>query len=265
MIQRITPTQNNMAKISGLIKNPHLDGDPFILEGGRVGVMLIHGFTATTAEVRPLAERVHTKGYTVCAPLLPGHNTHPEDANKFTWKDWVASVEAAYTELAKKCDQVFIGGESTGGLLALYLGSYHPEIAGLLTYAPALKINIQPMEVLKLYLAAPFIPYRFKQDKGDDLPWKGYIVNPLKASIQLLHLQRQTRPRLNSIRRPILIIQGKLDNTVKPEVPEMIYNSVRSVIKEIHWMENSHHCVVLDHELDQVAAITLQFIEKATG
>jgi carboxylesterase len=67
---------------------------------------------------------------------------------------------------------------------------------------------------------------------------------------------------LEHIRRPILIVQGRLDNTVKPEVPGMIYNRVRSVIKEVHWLENSSHCVILDHELDQVAAITLQFIER---
>jgi len=252
-----------MNDLSNLIKNPHLDGDPFVLLGGRVGVLLIHGFTATTAEVRPMAERLHAKGFTVSATLLPGHNTHPKDANQYTWKDWVTSVEASYRELAKNCDQVFIGGESTGGLLALYLGSYHPEVAGLLTYAPALKINLRFLEIIKLHLAAPFIPYIYKTDKGDDLPWKGYIVNPLKGSIQLLRLQRRVFQNINNIRRPILIVQGRLDTTVKPEVPEMIYNKVRSVIKEIHWMENSHHCVVLDHELDKVASITLQFIERA--
>jgi carboxylesterase len=251
-----------MTQISGLIKNPHLDGGPFVLDGGRVGVLLIHGFTATTAEVRPLAERLHAKGYTVSAPLLPGHNTHPKDANQFTWKDWVVSIEASYRELARNCDQVFLGGESTGGLLALYLGSYHPEIAGLLTYAPALELTLRPIDVLMLYLAAPFIPYIYKQQKEDDLPWKGYIVSPLKGTIQLLRLQRRVLPGLINIRRPILIVQGRLDNTVKPEVPGMIYNRVRSVIKEVHWLENSSHCVILDHELDQVAAITLQFIER---
>jgi carboxylesterase len=251
-----------MSQTSSLIKNPHLDGGPFVLEGGRVGVLLIHGYTATTAEVRPLAERLHAKGYTVSAPLLPGHNTHPKDANRFTWKDWVASIEAAYRELAINCDQVFLGGESTGGLLALYLGSYHPEIAGLLTYAPALELTLRPIDVLMVYLAAPFIPYIYKQQKEDELPWKGYIVSPLKGTLQLLNLQRQVCPGLINIRRPILIVQGRLDNTVKPEVPGLIYNKVRSVIKEIHWLENSSHCVVLDLELDQVAAITLQFIER---
>ena len=193
---------------------------------------------------------------------MPGHNTYPKDINHYTWRDWLTSVEVAYSELTKRCDQIFLGGESAGGLLALYLGIYHPEITGLLTFAPALQLNMRPRDIFRLYLAAPFIPYIYKQGKEDDLPWKGYIVFPLKGSIQVLRLQRRILPRLADIRRPILIVQGRLDETVRPEVPEMIYNKVSSTIKEVHWMENSHHCVVLDHELDQVAATTIQFIER---
>jgi len=247
------------------IKNPHLDGGPFMLEGGRVGVLLVHGYTATTAEVRPFAEQLNAKGYTVQAPLLPGHNSVPEDANKFSWKDWVSTTEQAYRELGSRCEEVFIGGESTGGLLALYLGSNHPEISGLLLYAPALRLNLSRMDRVKLHIAAPFIPYHKKTVAEDDLPWKGYMVNPLKGAIQLLRLQKATFLLLSTIRRPTLIVQGRLDKTVRKDVPKIIYNQISSVVKEIHWMEKSHHCVALDHEMDQVTVITHQFIQKVTN
>ena len=39
-----------------LIKNPHLKGGPFFWGAGPTGILLVHGFTATTAEVRPLAQ-----------------------------------------------------------------------------------------------------------------------------------------------------------------------------------------------------------------
>ena len=132
------------------------------------------------------------------AQCLPGHNTYPEEINKFTWRDWVEAVEKAYRELATCCDQVFLGGESTGGLLALYLAPQHPEISGLLTYAPALKLDISTLDQIKLRLAAPFIPYLPKSGEDDDLPWKGYTVNPLKGVIQLLKLQRQVLPKLDA-------------------------------------------------------------------
>ncbi|MBU0511595.1 MAG: alpha/beta fold hydrolase [Chloroflexi bacterium] len=250
-----------------LIYNPHLPGGPFFWEGGASGVLLIHGFTATTAEVRPLAKSLHARGYTVAGPVLPGHNTTPKDINRYSWEDWVATAEESYRELADRCERVFVGGESTGGVLALYLGSNHPTISGILTYAPALKLNISPWDVVIIRLLAPFIPYIPKKkpsDDNSDMAWKGYTVNPLKGTLQLLRLQHETLPLLPAIRQPILIIQGRLDATVRPDVPDTIYNGVNSAVKEIHWMEKSSHCVALDCEFDQVADITLRFLERAS-
>jgi len=258
-----------MADTHPLIQNPHLDGDPFYFEGGPIGILLVHGFSATTAEMRPLGEFLHSKGYTVSAPLLPGHNTYPEDINNYRWQDWVSEVEDAYQELARRCEKVFIGGESTGGLLALYLAGHHPEIAGVLTYAPALKLVLRGLDVLMLYLAAPFIPYRKVENvediEDDGLAWRGYMVRPLKGVIQLFRLQKKTTLLLPAIRRPTLIIQGSLDTTVASDVPQFIYDNISSILKEIHWMKESTHCVALDKELAQVQEITLNFIQKALG
>jgi carboxylesterase len=229
-------------------------------------VLLIHGFTATTAEIRPLAKSLHGKGYTVAGPLLPGHGTKPEDINRYSWRDWIATAEAAYRQLSSRCERVYVGGESTGGLLALHLGSQHPEVAGILTYAPALKLLLTRWDLIKIYTFAPFITSVPKNSDDDDdgMAWQGYRENPLRGTIQLLRLQRQIYRRLPTIRRPLLIVQGRLDNTVSSDVPGIIAQRVRSSVKEIHWMDNSGHCVVLDIELDQVTQTTLGFLERTS-
>ena len=79
---------------------------------------------------------LHQQGYTVAGPLLPGHHTRPEDANRYRWRDWVCAVEESYQQLTAHCQRVVIGGESMGALLALYLASEHPEAAATLAYAP---------------------------------------------------------------------------------------------------------------------------------
>ena len=59
--------------------NPELEGGSFFWKGGETGVLLLHGLTATTAEVRPLAKRLFNEGYTVSGILLPGHGSTPEN------------------------------------------------------------------------------------------------------------------------------------------------------------------------------------------
>jgi len=250
-----------------MLVNPHLEGAPFFWQGGTVGVLLAHGLTATSAEMRPLARALHSRGYTVAGPLLPGHGTHPADLNRRKWEEWAAEVEKTYRELTSSCSRVFLGGESTGALLALYLAGQHPEAAGILAYAPALRLRLSRRERLLLHLAAPFKTYQPKpaqkrpRNISDEL-WQGYPVNPLKAVLQLLELQKVVRARLPQIRQPLLVVQGRLDPTVHPETPDILMQETASTLKQAVWMENSGHVVAIDREQEQVAEITIRFIEQ---
>jgi len=250
-----------MVKASAL-RNPHLDGSPFYWEAGPVGVLLCHGFTATTAEVRLLANALHSQGYTIAASLLPGHGTTPQDCNRYTWQDWSASVELAYRQLAAKCQRMVIGGESTGALLVLYLASQHPEASSVLCYAPALRLKLGRPTNFLLSLLAPFVTSIPKAPSTDDNPWQGYAVQPLKGAYQLLRLQKVIYPLLPRIHQPILILQGRLDPTVHPQSPEINYDQVSSPIKELHWLEHSTHCVILDKEHDLAADLTIDFLKR---
>jgi carboxylesterase len=247
------------------LRNPHLDGKSFYLSAGPIGVLLSHGFTATTTEVRLLAKALHDAGYTVAGPLLPGHGATPQEMNRCRWQDWTAALEGVYKRLQADCDRVVIGGESLGGLLALYLASQHPEAAAVLTYAPAIKTtHLWIMKFISpaLSLLVKTIPKRQDSPTYADAYWQGYKVNPVPAAVQLFRLQSIVRKRLNRISQPLLVIQGRLDPTVSPEVPEILRQGVSSAITEVHWLENSTHCVILDAEWEQAAQITLRFLER---
>ncbi len=241
-------------------QNPKLPGQAFLWKAGEAnpaGVLLFHGFTATTAEVRPLAQALHRQGYTVSAPLLPGHGTTPSDLNRRRWPEWVEAAEDAYRQLAKQSARILVGGESMGALLALMLASQHPEITAVLAYAPAL--HIPALE--RVEWAAPFLPTKRKKRIDEDMPWQGYTVYPLRAAVQLKQLQAAVMPRLPLIRQPVLIVQGKLDQTIHPDSGAWLFQRVGSPIKELHWMEHSTHCVILDREQDEIFAFTLKFVE----
>lgn len=244
------------------LRNPHLEGNTFYWEAGPAGVLLCHGFTATTAEVRLLAQALFASGYSVSGPLLPGHGTTPHDCNRYKWEDWYAALEQGYHQLASQCTRVIVGGESTGALLALYLAYKHPEAAGILCYAPALRLKLSKLKIFLLSILVPFLTSIPKPPSTDNNPWQGYAVQPLKGARQLLRLQKATTAILPHIRCPILVMQGRLDPTVHPSAPQVIYDQVSSPVKQLHWLENSTHCVILDKEHPLAARLTLEFLSR---
>ena len=48
-----------------MTRHPHLDPAPFFLEGGPVGVLLVHGFTGSPPEMRLVGDYLHQR---VCWP-----------------------------------------------------------------------------------------------------------------------------------------------------------------------------------------------------
>jgi carboxylesterase len=245
------------------IFNASFDGSSFALEGSSKGLLLFHGFTATTLEVRGLAEYMHAHlGLTVEAPLLPGHGTTPEELSQISYCEWLSSAEDSLNHLKQKTNSIILGGESMGGLLALYLAALHPEISGLLIYAPAL---ITPgMQKARWFRSFIFGSYKkgLTSTQPGFLPWQGYRINPLKAVVELGKLQDKVKLQLSEIHQPMLIFQGKQDKTIEPKSSLSIFNAVPSQKKELIELENCGHCVLLDTQHDMVYGKSASFLES---
>lgn len=245
---------------SPMIENPQLDGGAFYWPGGSNGILLLHGFTATSVEIRPLAQAFHQAGFSVAGPLLPGHGTTPDDLNAQRWENWVAAADQAYQLLASNCDRVFVTGESLGGLLTLYLASQHPEIQGVLLFAPALIVK----NLWRTWFARFFVSNMPKKpDSGppNPLPWQGYTVIPVKGAYQLWLFQKQVGKRLHLVTQPALIFQGRIDRTILPESSQIVFENIGSKQKELVWLDQSGHCVVLAPEYERVIAQSRTFVE----
>ncbi|MGC9333223.1 MAG: alpha/beta hydrolase [Anaerolineae bacterium] len=244
----------------------HLDPTAYAADGGPIGALLIHGFPGSPVETRPMGQYLASHGLTVRCPLLPGHGTRPEDLIGVRWQAWAGEVEAALADLQGRCREVFVGGLSLGSLLTLWLGAGHPEIAGLVPMAPAIKID-SPLVPLTVALrhAIKYVPAAAlpKDDLADPEAvgriWC-YDKTPMWGAGEVYLLQRQVLPLLPQIKQPMLILQGQLDTSVDPQAAQILYDRVGSADKELVWLEHSGHNLLVDSEREQVWARTCEWI-----
>jgi carboxylesterase len=252
-----------MQPVNHNLQNPELNGCSFLLNGSSTGVLLFHGFTATTLEVRGLADFIHTQtGFTVMGPLLPGHGTSPEDLSKVQYKEWMDSAEMAFSTLQTNCKTILVGGESMGGLLALFLAARHPEIKGVLLFAPALIIpGLWGSRLLKWFIFASK-KKNLNTEKDGVLPWQGYKVNPLKAVVELGKLQSEVGKIISKVIQPVIIFQGTSDETIDRRSSTIILENISSLNKELIEVNNCGHCVLLDSAYRSIYKQSLKFIQN---
>ena len=246
-----------MADLHHKLRNPQLDGSAFFWPKGDVAVLCLHGFTATTVEVRKMAGFLSEQGYSVKAPLLPGHGSSAEEMNKTQWQDWYCEAEKSYLELAERYQDVFVLGESMGGLLTLHLARQHPRISGILLFAPAIQVkNLWLSKILW-----PFVPAIKKKPPDNDLPQQSYTEFPLRAAASLFELQKIVRKELTQIRTPVRIFQGKHDDTIDPLGALLVYENIASLDKELVIITESCHLILLDKQMPEVQLMTHAFIQ----
>jgi carboxylesterase len=235
-----------------IYQHPELDGTDLFVKGENyqdIALLFIHGFTATTVEVRQLANYFNKKGFTVRAPLLPGHGTTPKDLNRKNWKDWTQAVEDTYTLLHGNHAYIYVFGESMGALLTLWLADKHDEISKIFLFSPALIIN----GLRKSKYLWPLKEYIYKKNTDDSMLWQGYNVVPLRAAASLYDFQQNVKKLLPTITAEVAIFQGMLDKTIDINSAQIVYDGlISSRRKTLTWLQKSHHVILLDEQIGEV-------------
>lgn len=236
--------------------------EPFFLPGGTRGVLLIHGFTGSPAEVRLLGDFLHKEGYTVLAPRLSGHGTTVEDMAKTKWPHWYSTVEDAYHILKTLCSNITVIGLSMGGLLALKLAAEY-QVDRLVSLSTPIFIADKRLNMLPVYrMFRDFVPKKRKIYADIDPKYSvGYAATPLSSLTSLLQLIQHVEILLPKIHAPLLIVQGWHDHTVQPQSAQYIYDLVASVDKTLLWLEKSGHIVTIDSEHEHVFRKISEFLK----
>jgi carboxylesterase len=212
--------------------------------------------------VRGLALILAGAGPTVEMPLLPGHGTAIADMVPTRWEDWSAAAEAAYLELAPRCESVVVVGLSMGGTLSVWLGERHPEIAALVLINPL----IQPPDADTVAFIDAMIDGgdEVAPGIGSDIALEGAVETaypelPLRAARSLFAAAGEVLEHLGSVTSPVLLFSSAEDHVVPPVSGDRLVEGVKGPVERIV-LERSFHVATLDYDKDEIEARTVKFV-----
>ena len=138
--------------------------EPVAIDRGRPrACLLLHGWLTSPADFGDLPAALDRAGWDVCAPLLPGHGTAPEDLDGVTAEELLGAARAHYHALRAGRREVAMGGFSMGG-----------------TISTALAAECAPS---RLVLIAPYYEVRHKWYYVLPVPWWVRMLSPLTGHV----------------------------------------------------------------------------------
>ena len=240
--------------------------EPMSVEGGPVGVLVLHGFTGNPQSIRPLADAVAKAGHGVEMPLLSGHGTVIEDMLPPRWADWAADAEAAYERLAARSERVVVAGLSMGGSLTCWLASRHPGIAGIVCINPAPKAAAEVREFIQGLVDAgeeimPGIGSDVCKEGVEELAYKG---TPLRPLLSLFDAANELDGAFARISCPVLLFTSPDDHVVPPADSDFLAESVSGPVTRVS-CDRSYHVATIDNDAELIATRTLEFVDEVTA
>ncbi len=248
--------------------------EEFRSEGGsRGGVVLVHGFTGSPEEMRPLLAPLAERSWSVLGVRLPGHG-FPPTPERAEWPAWEARLDGALDELRARFPgrRTAICGLSAGALLALRAACRRPtDVGALVALSPAIELPAAAKRILWLarrLLPGPLrrlrIPKRSTDIRDAEARRRAPGCDPLPISsfLSFDELRRRAREVVATVAQPTLIVHARGDATCPVAGAEWLRSRIGAREVEMHLLARSGHVVTVDEERDAVAGLVVDFLER---
>ncbi|MFC1812955.1 alpha/beta fold hydrolase [Thermodesulfobacteriota bacterium] len=248
-------------------------GMPILIRGRsrKIGVLLVHGYMAAPLEVKELARYLGSMGLWVYAPRLKGHATSPEDLSTRAYSEWATSVDQGYAIIRNLCEEIVVGGFSTGAGLALDLATRVDDvIKGVFAVSPPLRLQhlsskfVPAVDVWnrlmdKVHLEGAKMAF---VDNNPENPHINYLRNPVSGVREIERLMDSLEPRLKDLTMPALVVQSQRDPIVDPKGSKRIYDLIGSETKRYILFNFDRHGILLGEGAHKVHKAVGNFIEQ---
>ncbi|RDS81221.1 alpha/beta fold hydrolase [Dyella monticola] len=263
----------------------------FRFEGGRCGVLLIHGLTGTPMEMRLLGKGLNRAGFSVYGMQLAGHCGDVPDLLATGWKDWYTSVEAAADTFRREVDHLFVAGLSMGAILALKLAAERPEwVRGVGVYGATFRYDgwaipwyakfafmlpwLQRAGIGKNWMLHESEPYGLRDERlraqisalmqSGDSTAAGLPGNPWPSLAEMYDMAAIVRRELPRVTAPCLIAHATEDDIASLENAHLVARGVSGPVETL-LLENSYHMITIDQERRILIDRSADFFSKVAA
>jgi carboxylesterase len=262
----------------------------FLWPGGKPAALMVHGFLGSPGEMRPLAEALHKTGWTVEGILLPGFGPEIETLPKRRHEEWLATVENALAALQRDHSPVLVVAHSMGAALSICTaarraGEGRSSPDGLILLAPFTRL-VPPVQKAIWVLLRLILPRYVRVLEQNSFPvpnlrqWFADLTSQVDvkdAEVQqeireaslpvavLFELQKSGREAFqyaDQVQSPTLILQGRLDPTVRPKDTRRLVDRFPNKVNYIE--VNATHLLMLkiDRAYTTVEQDVVRFAES---
>ena len=240
-----------------------LSGAPYLLHAkgaqrktddvAPLGVVMVHGFLSSPAELRGLGDALHAAGLPVIGVRLRGHGTSPWDLSTRTLDDWVGSVRQGQRIMAGLAERHVVVGFSMGGSLAI-IRAAEPEF-GL---SGAVAINVPAgfedsrMKLVPLVHGANavigmvagtdgVVPFRPNNSENSHI---NYASIPMSSLSELAGSASVVKAAARGVAVPTLVIQATSDPVVSADVVRDMVATMPTELTDMVDIDSDVHGIV---------------------
>lgn len=249
-------------------------GEPFFHRGNDIGVLCLHGLTASPDEMRWLGHDLHARyGYTVYGTRHVGHSVDYTHMHRARWEDWYLTGIDGYHVLRQQCKKIFVTGLSMGGLITLLMGA-NLDLDGIIVIAAPLNI---PSKILPYAKYIQWVMPSYETPDTTDFPKRllaeqrrrgfpavgrlRYRRWATRGVAELYELMHVVKGRLPLIQAPALLMYSKNDASVPFHNLDYLESHIGSDDVVVGRFEKSGHILTQDVDYDAVCDMTGAFIQ----
>lgn len=227
---------------------------PYYRRRRRMAALLIHGFPGTPAELRPLERALARRGWSTCAPLLPGFGPDVLRLGEFRSDDWLDTALRAARQLSAMHNPFMIVGYSLGAALAAQVAQ-EVRCDGVALLAPFWKLeggwisvawplwrrvfrSVRPLRRAnfadpKLMAGiAEFLPGLDLQDPAVQQAMREFAI-PTSLIEDLLRVGRGLARAAPTLQMPVLVVQGLEDPLVRRQRTRALLRKLRAPLEYV--------------------------------